>query len=153
MQFDSTMFFGVYFILNSWKQQFQFFGCNCNQVETKIQWMPSASHRRRPVNGQYGCGRNPKNQLVWTVCDSIHQCPIKAWKSFCFRTAVVFLDISCINIIMSWESVWSAAGVFGSKWWERANLQLRSIYSKYCSSHRWACCFCLITCMYKYQRI
>lgn len=68
--------------------------CNCNQVETKIQWMPSASHRRRPVNGPYGSystswtwgGRNAKNQLVWTVYDSIHQCPMnQGLKIFLFQ--------------------------------------------------------------------
>lgn len=80
---------------------------------------------------------------------------IKVWKYSCFRTGVVtvvFLDISCINIIISWESVSSTAGAFGQSGWEHANLHLWSIHNNYCSSYKWACCFCLITCIYKYQR-
>ena len=101
MQFDSAMFESQ---LNN----------------TKIPWIPSANHRRRPVNGPYGSyqlnlgKKSQEPQLVWTVYDGIHQCPIKAWKYFFCRTAVfgvVFLDISCINS-MSWESIWSTAGVF-----------------------------------------
>ena len=106
MQFDSAMFESQ---LNN----------------TKIPWIPSANHRRRPVNGPYGSyqlnlgKKSQEPQLVWTVYDGIHQCPIKAWKYFLqncsFWCSISWYFLHQQHVMgVHMKHCWS----FLSKWWE-----------------------------------